>query len=468
MRRCSVLSTGGLQTDHVTALERLHTEVTVDRRCADLAELIAAAQTTRADAALIIGSTDQLTAAVLARLRDQGLTVVVVSDVAAERTRLTGLGAMSFDDEARPDQLAQALAEQQPANSSGSEQHHGDPPQPDESTQEDDFAHLMATNGMIGDAGTEEAEPTLTVADQPPVAGLAGMTAVWGAAGSPGRTTVAVNMAAELALSGARTMLIDADTYASAVAVHLGLMEESAGLAQACRAADLGRLGPTTLAAAATTVMLGSSRLAVLTGLPQTDRWTEVRAPALELVLAQARADYDHIIVDTAPWLEHDAELALDSNGAAPQRNGATRTVLSHADTVLAIGGSDPVGFSRLIKAVQELAESLPQAPEPQVIVSQLRKEVIGRSPRRQLSDAWAQLGSGGSIRSFLPWDQESCDLALRAGEVLAESGRSSALRRQIASLAGVELSPRRRLMPADGIRGRGRGGRVETHSFRR
>lgn len=463
MRRCSVLCTGRLQADHMSALERLHTAVTVDRRCADLAELIAAAQTTRADAALIIGSTDQLTAAVLIGLKDQGLRVVVVSEVAAERQRLTGLGVISFDDDVGPDQLAEALAERQPANSSGSEE------RCDDSLQRDEFTHLMETNGLIGHNGVEEAEHTLMGEGQSPrsMTRLAGMTAVWGAAGSPGRTTVAVNMAAELTLSGSRTLLIDADTYASSVAVHLGLMQESAGLAQACRAADLGRLDPVALASAATTVILGDSRLAVLTGLPRPDRWTEVRAHALELVLTQARNDYDHIIIDTSPWIEHDDELELDSSGTAAQRNAATRTVLSHADTVLAIGGSDPVGFSRLIKAVQELAESLPQAPEPQVIVSKLRKEVIGRSPRRQLSDAWAQLGTGGRIHSFLPWDREACDLALRAGEVLAESGNGSSLRRQIASLVDVELSPRRRLMFGKGRSRRRRRRRVETSAPR-
>ena len=464
MRRCSVLSTGRLQTDHVTALERLHTPVTVDRRCADLAELIAAAQTTRADAALIIGSTEQLTAAVLAGLSEQGLTVVVVSEVAVERQRLTGLGAISFDEDVLPDQLADALANHQPASSGRAEEPH------DEILQAEEFAHLMETTGLIGDVGTEDPEPPLRRDDQPPptMAQLPGITAVWGASGSPGRTTVAVNMAAELALSGARTLLIDADTYASAIAVHLGLMQESAGLAQACRAADLGRLDPVGLAAAATTVMLGNSRLAVLTGLPRAERWTEVRAHALELVLAQARADYDHIIIDIAPWIEHDDELALDSSGTAAQRNGATRTVLSQADTVLAVGGADPVGFSRLIKAVQELAESMPEAPEPQVIVSQLRKEVIGRSPRRQLRDAWAQLTPGGNIRSFLPWDQEACDYALRTGEVLAEVSRSSALRQQIAALGGVELSSRPRLLPANGLRRRRRRRGVETPAFRR
>lgn len=458
MRRCSVLSTGRLQTDHVTALERLHTPVTVDRRCADLAELIAAAQTTRADAALIIGGTEQLTAAVLAGLGDQGLNVVVVSEVAAERQRLTGLGSVCFSDDADPEQLAEALADPQGVAGGSAEE------PPADGLSADEFTRLMETNGMVDDLGHEASEP---VQPGKAVGQVAGITTVWGAAGSPGRTTVAVNIAAELAISGARTLLIDADTYASSIAVHLGLLQESAGLAQACRAADLRRLDPVGLAAAATTVMLGNRRLTVLTGLPRADRWTEVRAHALELVLAQARADYDHIIIDTAPWIEHDEELSLDSAGTAAQRNAATRTALIHADTVFAVGGADPVGFARLIKAVQEMTENLPQAPEPQVIVNQLRKEVIGRSPRRQLSDAWAQLGPGGSIGSFLPWDQEACDLALRSGEVLAESGKNSGLRRHIASLVGVELSPRRRLLPGSGLRRRRRRGKVETPASR-
>lgn len=464
MRRCSVLSAGRLQTDHVTALERLHTSVTVDRRCADLTELLAAAQTTRADAALIIGGTEQLTAAVLAGLAEQGMAVVVVSDVPAERQRITGLGATSFSDEVPPEQLAEALAGRPRASSGDTQQ------APEAVLAEEEFAHLLQANGLPTGTAADatQAEPGAEDSPAQGVSGLRGVIAVWGAAGSPGRTAVAVNMAAELALSGARTLLIDADTYASAVAVHLGLMEESAGLAQACRAADLGRLDAVGLAAAATTVMLGSRQLAVLTGLPRADRWTEVRHHALQLVLAQARADYDHIIIDTAPWIEHDEELDLDSNGTAAQRNGATRTVLSHADTVFAVGAADPVGFSRLIKAVQEVAGSLPQAPQPQVIVNQVRKEVVGRSPRRQLSDAWAQLGGQSSIRSFLPWDQQACDLALRTGEVLAESSSSSPLRRQIADLVGVTHSPRRppRVGSAFGRRRRGR--RVETPASRR
>lgn len=464
MKRCSVLATGELGTDHVTALERLHGAVTVDRRCADLAELLAAARNTRADAALIVGGTEQLTSAVLAGLAQQGLTVVAISEVATERSRLAGLGAMSFSDEVPVQQLAEALADHEPQDAEATEA----PAQTRGEAEE--FIDLMEAGGLLVPPEDDAAAPAQMFNAQAPqpITELAGITTVWGASGAPGRTTVAVNLAAELVLAGARTLLIDADTYGSAVAVHLGLLQESAGLAQACRAADLARLDSATLAAATSSVMLDNRRLAVLTGLPRAHRWTELRAHGLELVLAQARVDYDHIIIDVAPWIEEDEELALDSYGSAPQRNTAARTALAHADTILALGGGDPVGFSRLVKAVQELGETLAHAPPARVIISQLRKDVIGRSPRRQLSDAWEQLGPGGSIHSYLAWDQPACDAALRAGVVLAESAEDSALRRQIAALAGVELAPRRRLFAARAFSRRGRAGGLETPAGRR
>lgn len=464
MRRCSVLSTGQLAVDHVTALERLHGAVTVDRRCADLAELIAAAQTTRADAALIIGGTEKLTSAVLAGLVGHGLRVVIISSVAAERSRLTALGAVSFSDEVAAERLAEALASGQPPSSGATRA-----AQDSRASEHAEFAELMETAGLQDQPEpAAPAGPTLDDGPLQPTADASGITVIWGAAGSPGRTTVAVNLAAELALTGAHTLLIDADTYGAAAAVHLGLMQESAGLAQACRAAELARLDTAALAAAATAVKLENHHLAVLTGLPRADRWTELREHALELVLAQARADYDHIIIDSAPWIEQDDELALDSRGAAPQRNTAARTALSHADRIFALGGADPVGFSRLVKAVQELNEVLPQAPAPRVLITQLRKDVIGRSPRRQLTDAWDQLGPGGSIDGFLIWDQPGCDAALRAGEVLAEAAKDSLLRRQIAALGDVELPARRRTLALRSRSRRGSRRRVETPASRR
>ena len=65
---------------------------------------------------------------------------------------------------------------------------------------------------------------------------------MWGPAGSPGRTLVAANIAGELAAEGKSVLLVDADSYGASVAAVLGLLDEAAGLAQACRLADQGLL----------------------------------------------------------------------------------------------------------------------------------------------------------------------------------------------------------------------------------
>ncbi|KRE26077.1 P-loop NTPase [Agromyces sp. Soil535] len=61
--------------------------------------------------------------------------------------------------------------------------------------------------------------------------------AVWGPAGAPGRTTIAVNLAAEIAAAGHSVALVDADPYGGAIAPALGLLDEAPGFASACRLA---------------------------------------------------------------------------------------------------------------------------------------------------------------------------------------------------------------------------------------
>ena len=93
------------------------------------------------------------------------------------------------------------------------------------------------------------------------------LVAVWGPAGAPGRTVIAVNLAAESALLGRRVLLVDADTYAASVAASLGMLDEAAGLAQACRLADQGRLDAVGLRRCATAVSVAGASVDVLTGL---------------------------------------------------------------------------------------------------------------------------------------------------------------------------------------------------------
>ena len=67
--------------------------------------------------------------------------------------------------------------------------------------------------------------------------------AVWGPTGAPGRSTVALNLAAELARS-APTLLVDCDTYGSSVAQSFGLLDEAPGVAAAAAGSRPGRARP--------------------------------------------------------------------------------------------------------------------------------------------------------------------------------------------------------------------------------
>lgn len=266
---------------------------------------------------------------------------------------------------------------------------------------------------------------------------------VWGPTGAPGRTTVAVNLAAELALAGHRTLLVDLDTYGPAVGAHLGLTEESAGVARAVRRADHGRLGPADLAAAAVRVRVAGADLAVLTGLTRVDRWPELRPAALAGLLAAARERWERVVVDVGFGLEQDEELSFDV--PAPQRNGATLAALAAADEVVAVGGPDAVSLPRLVRGVEELAEAAPDA-RLRVVVNRLRPAAAGVSPRTQVEAVWSRYASSGiPLAGFLPWDPAAADRALLGGQVLAEAAPGSALRRAVAELAGVDPRPSRR-----------------------
>ncbi|MDN6178627.1 MAG: chromosome partitioning protein, partial [Micrococcaceae bacterium] len=76
-----------------------------------------------------------------------------------------------------------------------------------------------------------------------------------------------MNLAAEAAMDGQRVVLLDADTYGASVAVHLGLLDEAAGLAQLCRLSDQGMLDEAGFERSCAVVAGGGTTLRVATGL---------------------------------------------------------------------------------------------------------------------------------------------------------------------------------------------------------
>ncbi len=273
------------------------------------------------------------------------------------------------------------------------------------------------------------------------------LVAVWGPVGSPGRTTVATTLAAELALLRHDTLLVDADTYGASVAQTLGVLDEAPGLAAACRSATAGGLDPVVLARLSPVV---APHLRVLTGISRADRWPEVGATGLEQVWAAARALGPWTVVDTGFALERDEELSYDT--LAPRRNAATLSALESADVVVAVGAADPVGMQRLVRGLGELAELFPQV-RPRVVLTRVRSSAVGSDPQRRVTDALRRYAGVDRVVA-VPDDRPALDAALLAGRTLTEHAPSSPARAALAALA-AELTG---ALPAGRGRRRARG----------
>ena len=283
------------------------------------------------------------------------------------------------------------------------------------------------------------------------------VVAVWGPAGAPGRTTVAVGVAAELAAAGTEVLLVDADTYAASVAQVLGLLDESPGLVAAVRAGLDGRLDASVLARLAP---VAAPRLRVLTGLTRSARWSELRPAGLQAVLAAGRTLVDVVVVDLAPPLEEDEELSYDT--AAPRRNGAALDVLRAADEVVVVGSADPVGLQRLVRGLQDLLAVVPSAA-PVVVVNRVRPDAVGRNPGLRVTEALERF-AGVRVRHLVPDDRPATDRALLSGRTLLEQAPDSPARAALRTLAAA-LVPGGRARGRAGSPGPGRAARARRRA---
>jgi len=253
--------------------------------------------------------------------------------------------------------------------------------------------------------------------------------AVWGPAGSPGRTSLAVALAGELAALGASVALADADTHGAAVAPYLGLLDEAPGFAAACRLAGTGSLTSAELDRVASTHRGG---FRVLTGIGRPARWPELTAERIGGVLDAVRGWADVTIVDVAASLEQDEELVSDV--AAPRRNAATLEVLRRADRVVAVGAADPVGLARFLRGHAEVLEHT--APERvTVVINKVRSGAIGLDPAGQVRSTLERFG-GVTPTHLVPWDPPGFDAALLSGRSLVEAAPRSPARAVIRKLA--------------------------------
>ena len=363
-------------------------DVVVLKRCVDVDDLLATASSGQAEVAVLGLDAHGLDGPAVDHLRRHGVRPVLVAPggdlgVDAGRTRAARLGVRSLVPDDDPTALVEAVT-----------------------TSESDVP-------------APEADPEPAGIQPAPLGGR--VVAVWGPLGAPGRTTVATGFAAELARRRSSTVLVDADPHGGSVAQVLGILDEVSGLLAAGRlGADLGAgfdsvrrsLGPC---------------LTVVTGLPRPDRWTELRPGTVETLLEVA-AEHGHVVVDAGFGLEDDP--AVD-HGARPGRHHVTRSALSVADEVLVVGTPDPVGLSRLARALVELRETAGSVPA-RVVVNRMRPS-LGWS-ERDVIDMVTGFARPVGLH-FLPEDGLTVDRALVTGRTLADTDPDSPLVRAIAAL---------------------------------
>lgn len=377
------------------------------RRCADLAEALAVAHAGGADV-LVVSEQPQLDREAVAQVLSLGIALVGVPSSPDSADHLRGLG----------------------------------------------IEHIIAANeGPEGLVGTivhaAEQQPTAAASEAPTLpqrpAYDGKIVVVWGPTGAPGRTTLAVNLAVELAAK-ASTMLVDADTYGGAVAQALGLLDEAPGVAALARASLHGSLTDDTVHRHALTV---GANLRVLTGITRAERWTELSAAALEPVWEVLRAHAEYVVVDVGFALERDEELQYDTR--APQRNGATLSALEAADVVIAVGSAEPLSMQRFVHGLAALDAVVPTSSTPRLVaVNRVRAAVAGARPREAVADALMRYSGVEQLRA-IPFDSKGCDAATLAGQSLSERAPGSPARRAIMGIAEAVMAsaPVREATPA-------------------
>ena len=362
-----------------------HPGVVVLKRCVDVDDLLASVTSGQVDVAVVALDAPGLDPASIAHLRRHAVRPVAVTSARAD------------DLDVR--EHAQRLGIGSVVGAGG-------------------LATLPEVVTAVDEADTRRPHAGTPASDDAPAPGSpdeAGrVVVVWGPAGAPGRTTVATNLAWEVARRRVPVVLADLDPYGGSVAQQLGILDEVSGLLSAARLAASGQLDERFAS-----VCRGvGEHLAVVTGLPRADRWREVRAAQVDQLLERAR-DVGQVVVDTGFSLEDEAGQDL---GGRPGRNALTLAALEVADEVVVVGAADPVGLTRLARGLVDLRDRVGGVPV-RVVVNRMRGSI-----------GWSEKEIAGMVEGFsrvaglhfLPEDRPGLDRALVSGRPLAEAGESS------------------------------------------
>ncbi|MDQ3982622.1 MAG: P-loop NTPase [Actinomycetota bacterium] len=257
------------------------------------------------------------------------------------------------------------------------------------------------------------------------------LISVWGPKGAPGRSTVAVEIAAELAATESATALVDADTYGGDVAQMLGVVEELPSIVWACQTAASGDLDHRSLMRGLRRV--GASGPVLVPGITRADLWGDVGEFAWRELLVALRAELAHCVVDVGFCLEEETSSYSVGEG----RNATARAAVRDSDFVVAVCRADAVGLKSFLWAYQGLVD----------LVDEDRIHVVANrvTPGEEASIAeLLRRHAGKRPVAYLPEDAPLFRAAVSKGVAARDIGPGSATCRAIRDVvAGLGGKPR-------------------------
>ena len=235
--------------------------------------------------------------------------------------------------------------------------------------------------------------------------------------GSTGKTTVAINIALELAAEKFRVLIIDADLEGPSVANYLCLSELPAGLVAPIRIASQNRFDQAQLERLS--IQIPKSSITLLPGVIS-DQSLEPTSQSIVAILEIAKASFDFVLVDLGP-LKPSQEFDL------------TREVVRASDQIVVVALADPIGIFRLLRFETYL---LSLTERPKLVINRLRNTVISQA-KTEIKTTLAGL-SEIEAAAFLPDDQASVDQATRLGMITG--ARSGSFRSAVGIFTRVSI----------------------------
>lgn len=398
-----VLADPADEGDIVLAINARPNDLQVVRRAADLTEVRAAARGRVADLAVLDATDLDLDARIIEDLHRNNMRVVLVSPQ-GRAGALEALGADAIATRGYPEGIVESLLAIIRASAPLSPSPLDDPLDPLLAPPPPPDTPSPAVEG--GSSGEAAPSHRGTV------------IAVWGASGSPGRSTLALGLAHALGAHD-ETLIIDADIMNPSLAHMMSVPIDASALAALSRTALRSTLNGDDITRAATPLWPG---LSMITGIVTPHRWREVGPASIAAILTAARQAATWVVVDVSSVSLEQVAEDIRQHG---ERDDVTAAVLRCADEVICVSRADILGVNRLSHAI-EWWGTLGRAEELTVVINQVDSAALGSNPLNALQTALSQIIPGSQVRT-IPFDVQVRRALLRGRPITEHAPASGA-----------------------------------------